>query len=675
MATTVSAIAIVNARRVWRGASVADGRATAAYPSNVNGVLIVNGYVVHVGTSEEVMRRYKVFADTVPTNRASDSCAVPGGRSRPFAVRIIDCQDRYCVYPGFIDSHVHLMDGGRSLLQPDLSFATSRGQLIDIIRPFADRLTDGCRGEWLVGRGWSEAVLGEWPHRDWLDEVSTDVPIVLYSKDVHSCVMNTAALRICHIIPGAADGDDLITSEEGGRIERDSNGQPNGILRDNAMFSARKYTPKTDSRDSKLSAFNAASEYLLSRGFTSAFSMMSTQFEDNISEVKFLQEMEEAGLMHLRVRYAVPAKDMDRLVNEFYSLVLGASQRHDAFTLPFRFTPTPLQQGGGYCILGAVKLFSDGSLSSRTAAMNRPFDYDVTTEGDVDSDGEEMAAFLQIAGSECRCGLLTMLRKDLQAAVLKIHSLNLQCCAHAIGDRAVATVNKALSQSAEVLRAEAKGCSGAIADFRLNPRSRVEHCQHVSNVAKEVKRMEAHSIIASMQPCHLLFDGDYVDELLGSHRKATSYIWNTFLHHNIRVALGSDWPVAPADVNDGLRGAVTRVPDVMASVAAEDAGTLTAAMLRYHSVWNEEECISMEMALRTYTYEGAYAAFLEDFVGTLEEGKFADVTIWSGDFLDESGMQSLGVQGKNSRWWPRGQEPRVVYTIVGGVVEYERHNE
>ena len=81
----------------------------------------------------------------------------------------------------------------------------------------------------------------------------------------------------------------------------------------------------------------------------------------------------------------------------------------------------------------------------------------------------------------------------------------------------------------------------------------------------------------------------------------------------------------------------------------------------------------MDAALRTYTYEGAYGMFMEDYVGTLEVGKLADISVWSDDWLDESGRVPMrGVAGENARWWPRHAEPQTVFTIVGGIVEYER---
>lgn len=684
----VSVIAIVNAKRVWRGGSAVDAGCTSSDPAPVDAVFIRDGLIDHVGTTAEVMQRYEAAQQAIAASPATPT-AVMGGRPRAPSARLIDCNHRRSVYPGFIDSHVHFMDGGRHLLAPQLDFVNGREQFIANLKEFVATHYNTAEGGWIFGGGWSEAVLGGWPAREWLDAVSPTIPMVMYSKDVHSCVMNEAALRHCHIIPGAADSDPLITHVEGGRIERDANGEPTGILRDNAMNLAKKYLPVTDPFSGKCAALEAASHYFLSNGFTSVFTMMSTRYADNVAEMAFLRQMEAEGKLRLRVRYGAPIEALDGLVEQFWKPVAASVQQNTrpqgSFTQPFRFTCTPPEQGGGYCILGAIKLFSDGSLSSQTAAMNRPFNKEVRTDGDVNSDLDDaaIAAFLLSKAdgdvAKCQCGLLTMPRMELRAAVHRAHSHNLQLCLHAIGDRAVATVNKVLSESSQWLKTQTTADTDAVvAAFQQYPRSRVEHCQHVSNVSKEVSRMAANGIIASMQPCHLLFDGDYVDALLGERRKNTSYIWATFLRSNIRVALGSDWPVAPADVNDGLRGAVTRVPDVMSALAAEQqAGerdeSAKAALKRYHDVWNESECISMDAALRTYTYEGAYGAFMEDYIGTIECGKWADVTVWSDDFLEPAvPMVSLGVAGEHSRWWPRGKEPVVDFTIVAGVVEYER---
>ncbi|KAK7196858.1 Amidohydrolase/Amidohydrolase family [Novymonas esmeraldas] len=687
-----SVLAIINARRVWRGASALQPAAASSYPPEVDALLVESGRISHIGATADVQRRYDALVAAMPADAAAAAPQpVEGGRPRTASHRVIDCAHRHAVYPGFIDSHVHFLDGGRLLLSPQLSFATCRAQFTAIVRDFVEHRYNRDEGGWVYGVGWSEAVLGCSPTREWLDEVSTEINMVMYSKDIHSAVMNTAALRSCHIIPGADDGEPLITSVDGGVIELDEHGVPNGVLRDNAILYTKRYTPQADTPTSQRRALEAAHEYLLSRGFTSVFSMMSTTFTDNITDIAFLAQMEREGAMRLRVRYGVPLNDVERFVERFYGGMAAdaaRSGRSDAFTRPYRFTMTPPAAGGGYLLLGAVKLFSDGSLSSRTAAMNRPYGCNVTTEGDIDSDLDDAAIgalLAERAGKRCQCGLLTMPRLELQAAIHLAHSHDLQCVVHAIGDRAVATVNRALCASADWLReraaaaAEPADVAADVARFRADPRSRVEHCQHMSNMAKEVARMSRYGIIASMQPCHLLFDGDYVDALLGQRRKDTSYMWGTLLAAHIRVDLGSDWPVAPADVNDGLRGAVTRVPDVMAALAAEEAQhqsqpapNTATALRRYHDTWNAAECISMDTALRTYTYEGAHGMFMEDHLGTLEVGKYADITVWTADWLDDAAMVPLaGVAGANARWWPRRQEPRVAYTIVGGIVEYD----
>ncbi|GET85597.1 hypothetical protein LtaPh_0308800 [Leishmania tarentolae] len=693
-----SVLAIVNARRVWRGASALQLDVASSYPPKVDALLVEGSRISFIGSTAEVQERYSALVAAQPADAAATAPQpVEGGRPRTASHRIIDCEHRHAVYPGFIDSHMHFLDGGRMLLAPQLGCATSRAQFTAIVRDFVEHRYSPKDGGWVYGFGWSEAVLGGSPTREWLDEVSTTIHLVMYSKDIHSAVMNTAALRSCHIISGADDGEPLITSVEGGVIELNENGQPNGVLRDNAIQLTKRYAPAADTPANQRRALEAATEHLLALGITSVFSMMSTTYTDNVNEIDFLAQMEREGKMRLRVRYGVPPNEVERFMGKFYQVMVtdaAQSGRSDAFTLPYRFTMTPPAAGGGYLLLGTVKLFADGSLSSRTAAMNRPYGYNVTTEGDIDSDLDDAAisAILkERSGQQCQCGLLTMPRLELESAIHVAHSNDLQCVVHAIGDRAVATVNRALCASADWLRKREVevGVAPTVARFRADPRSRVEHCQHMSNTAKEVKRMRQYGIIASMQPCHLLFDGDYVDMLLGQRRKDTSYMWGTLLAANIHVDLGSDWPVAPADVNDGLRGAVTRVPDVMAALVAEEAQhrgqqqaqssadstapSAATALQRYHDTWNPAECIPMDAALRTYTYEGAHGMFMEDYLGTLEVGKYADITVWTADWLDEAGMEQMGgVEGVNARWWPRHQEPHVAYTIVGGIIEYDR---
>lgn len=663
----VSVILIINAQRVWRGAPALKPEEDSSYPPGTDAVLLTDGVIAAVGATAELLPQYHALEAELQAG--DEAVAVMGGRPRPPSARLIDCGGKHVVYPGFIDSHVHFLDGGRQLRSPDLSAASNRDDFERVLR---EHLAGGhAEGAWLYGGGWSNAVLGGDPSREWLDAVSTDIPMVLFSKDVHSSVLNTAALRLCNLLPSGSS-DELVTEIEGGRIERDASGEPTGVLRDNALHHVQRFTPAADTPANQRLALEAAQAYFLRHGFTSVFSMMSTRFADNVSEVRFLTEAEREGSMRVRVRYGVPVSAMDAVVRNYHASVACDTGRTDAFRLPYRFTCTAPEAGGGYCVLGAVKLFSDGSLSSRTAAMTRPYGCDVATGGDINSDLEQAAIdAIRSAGPQCRCGLLTLPLPMLRSTVRAVHANHMQCVVHAIGDWAVASVNKALSESGEWLRAEAETeADERLADFDRCPRSRVEHFQHVANVNKEVGRMKANGIAASMQPCHLLFDGDYIDAMLGAHRKERAYIWASLLRGGVMVNLGSDWPVAPCDINDGLRGAVTRVPDVMAALAAEAQGRPVEGP-RYHEVWNAAECVSVDTALRWYTTDAAYGAFMEDYVGTVEVGKFADVTVWSGDWLDESGRQPL-MEGCDATWWRKGEEPQVLFTIVGGIVEYER---
>ncbi|CAD2222701.1 amidohydrolase [Angomonas deanei] len=656
-----SILALINAKKIYKGAPVLDRNAPSVYPPEVNAILMVDGRIHRIGTTKEVCALYESLTPSL--EKTTEEAPVEGGRKRASSARQVDCLGKYTLYPGFVESHAHFLDGGRSINNPWLENACSQEEFITILRDFTEHRYTGTG--WIFGGGWSEPVLGGCPTRHWLDTVSTDIPMVLYRKDVHTCVLNTAALRICHVL---GEEEPIIRNVSGGRIELDEAGEPNGILRDNAIHAVAKYFPPTDSPLNKESALHSATEYYLSRGFTTVFSMMSTQFKDHTADVLFLKDAERKGDLRIRVRYGAPLDSLSVVADTLYTPVKD-SGRTDTFTLPHRFTCIPPQEGGSFFFLGAIKLFGDGALGSRTAAMNRPYGYNVQTEGDINSELEDVdieKILVDPNRPECQCGLLIMQRGELQEAVRAVHARGLQVVAHGIGDRAVANVNKALCDSGRALRSAPDQTA-----FHQDPRSRVEHCQHIGNVSKEVSRMQECHIIASMQPCHLLFDGDYVEDLIGINRKNKSYLWGTFLKHNIRVNLGSDWPVAPADVCDGLRGAVTRVPDVMASLAAEKNGkTLPEGTKRYHEVWSKEECISMDDALRCYTYEAAHGAFLEDVVGSLEEGKYADVTVWSDDWLDSSNMVPLGDSGE--KWWRPADQPELLYTIVGGNIEFQK---
>jgi len=262
--------------------------------------------------------------------------------------------------------------------------------------------------------------------------------------------------------------------------------------------------------------------------------------------------------------------------------------------------------GSEFLKMGAVKAFADGSLGSGTAWMFEPFSDDPNNRGlplplmNPPSKMEELA------------------RKADEAGI--------QLCIHAIGDRAIAEI---LDMYARLGGEHAAG-----------HRYRVEHAQHMRR--EDFARFGKLGIVASMQPYHAIDDGRWAEKRIGPLRARTSYAWRSMLDAGAPLAFGSDWPVAPLDPLQGIYAALTRA-------TLDD---------RNPQGWIPEEQITLDEALRAYTYGSAYAAFQEKEKGTLAPGKLADLVVLSQDLFKI----------------PPGKirATRVDLTIVGGKVVYQR---
>jgi hypothetical protein len=264
--------------------------------------------------------------------------------------------------------------------------------------------------------------------------------------------------------------------------------------------------------------------------------------------------------------------------------------------------------GSDFLKLGAVKAFADGSLGSRTGWMFKPYDDDPGNSG--------LPMPLMIPPSK------------MEALARGADKAGIQLCTHAIGDRAVSTILDIYERLG--------------GDHPAAHRFRVEHAQHVQR--EDFARFGRLGIVASMQPYHAIDDGRWAEKRIGHERARSSYAWKSMLDAGAVLAFGSDWPVAPLDPLSGIYAAVTRA-------------TLDG---RNPDGWFPEQRLSVEEALRAYTWGCAYAAFQEMDKGTISPGKLADLVVLSEDLL---------------RIPPeRIKDVRVEITIVGGRVVYKADN-
>lgn len=449
------------------------------------------------------------------------------------------------VVPGLIDAHAHVGGLGFAMLGADLVGTASKAEIIQRLRAKAAQLKPG---EWLLGNGWDQ---NDWPQQSFptaaeLDAVFPDRPVWLSRVDGHAGWANSAAMRA---VPRDLAGN---WQPDGGMIQRDAAGKPNGIFIDNAMLLVEHARPAPD---------EATSERALALGMRAAVEHGLTGVHDagiTLAELRRYQRLADRGQMPLRI-YAMADGNSDALE----SLCRNGLYRHPSGLLQMR----------------AVKLYADGALGSRGAAMLEDYS---------DDHGNR--------------GLLVMSADELAVASAKAKRCGVQVATHAIGDRG----NRlALDTYAHALGADVAG----------DHRWRVEHAQILAPA--DLARFAQLHVIASMQPTHATSDMPWAQERVGAQRIVGAYAWRQLRDSGARLAFGSDFPVESVDPRLGLYSAVSR-----ADGEGKPAGG-----------WMPQEKLNAFEALRGFTLDAAYAGFGENELGSLAPGKRADFVVLAEDPL------------------------------------------
>jgi predicted amidohydrolase YtcJ len=343
----------------------------------------------------------------------------------------------------------------------------------------------------------------------------------------------------------------------GGVIVRDARGEPTGALKDAAMALVDQVIP-APTRAERRAAIERALREAASLGVTSVQDMANPPVD--YGDLGMLAELLGEGRLTARV-YVAP-------------LITGVE---DQAKLGIRRA-----FGGPSLRIGALKGYADGSLGSRTAYFFEPF---------LDQPGNR--------------GLLSDTMQPLSRTreyLARADATGLQVCIHAIGDAAISTV---LDLYAEVEK------TGGPRDRRW----RIEHAQHMA--AKDFDRFAALKVIASVQPYHAIDDGRWAEARIGHDRASRTYAFRTFRDHGVRLAFGTDWPVAPLNPMLTLYAATTR-----ATLDERNPGG-----------WFPEQKLSIEEAIESYTLGSAYAEFQEHEKGSITPGKLADFVLLSEDVL------------------------------------------
>ncbi|WP_375206801.1 amidohydrolase [Hyphococcus sp.] len=447
------------------------------------------------------------------------------------------------LYPGFTDAHAHLLGIGLRELTLNLEEVGSIAELVSIVEANVQHTGEN---ETVYGRGWIETGWpeGRMPTRDDLDPVSPDNPVLLTRADGHALVANSATLDAAGITDETPDPD-------GGKIERDETGRATGILIDNAQGLVRGLLGET-SEAKKREAYAKASEVYTSYGWTGIHAMSVDP-----ANVDMIETLSEQGALKLRVYNSIDQSGLDALIES-----------------------GPRASENGHVITRAIKLYMDGALGSRGAALMEPY-----------SDRPDTSGLLLMKKEEA----MPVLNKALEAGV--------QVNTHAIGDRG----NKLLLDWYEE--------TFAAHPDKTDLRWRDEHTQILRT--EDIPRYAELGVIASMQPSHAIGDLYFAPDRLGADRLAGAYAWRSLIDAGAIIAGGSDAPVERGDPLIEFYAAVAR----RGLDGYQDEN------------WRPEEAVTRAEALKIFTLWPAYASFQEDTLGAIEPGKRADFTVFSKDIM------------------------------------------
>ena len=487
-----------------------------------------------------------------------EAVAVAGGRISATGARagleaaigpdteVIDLKGA-AMFAGFVDAHAHLLGIGMRELTLNLEGVGSVSELVEIAAAAAQETE---AGDVIFGRGWIETGWPEarFPTRADLDQASTDHPIIFERADGHALVANSAAIERAGVTRETADPD-------GGRIERDAEGAPTGMFIDNAMnlVTALIAAP---SEAQKREAYEVGGDVYAAYGWTGLHNVSVDP-----ADVSIIEQEAAAGRLPIRVYNAIEKSGYDALVER-----------------------APRRDNSGRIVTRAIKLYADGALGSRGAALSAPYADQPDTSGLLLLTQEEAAPFFERA-----------LRDGVQIAT------------HAIGDRGNKLVLDWYEAAFSAVPAEERKVP--------NPRWRIEHAQILHD--EDIARFASLGVIASMQPSHAIGDFYFAPARLGDARLDGAYAWRSLIDAGAIIAGGSDAPVERGDP----------LIEFYAAVARKDLEGKSGGD------WRPGEKASRAEALAMFTSAAAFASFQESDLGTIETGKKADFTVFSKDIM------------------------------------------
>jgi predicted amidohydrolase YtcJ len=493
-------------------------------PEVLKNLMIWNGREDHFQQGSITM--YDGFLDTVAVT--SDRRATP--------------ETKWAV-PGFTDSHIHLVNYGLAQSLPILDGLV----LEDIQKTLQSHIRTVRQHQWIRGRGWEAACRrqGGFPDRLELDGLGMDNPIALSSKDGHAIWLNSRALHELGM-------DASIADPAGGRYYRRADGSLTGVAVETAADIVRQKIPAVPESEKRESLRKAVAG-LLSRGIVAVHSF------EGISELDLLISMSASGELPLKVMTYINLEDFDRILS--------------------RGCRTGDQWHGVH--MGGLKLYADGTLGSRTAAVNRPYSGEPENTGIDVMDPEQLA------------------EESMRAA-----SHGYPTAIHAIGDRAVSHALQALI----AVRKAFPGVKGL----------RIEHAQLIDR--EDLEMFSKFDICASVQPCHMISDIDMA-ERYWSNQTGMFYPYRSLADSGARIVFGSDAPIDDETPLHYLDAAITR---------RRDRGIWS------RRAWHPGECMRAVDALKAVTTVPAALENNGKRRGFLLPGYPADIVVLNRNPFDTS---------------------------------------
>ena len=548
---------------------VALGSAQAAEP-----VLIHNAKGLTLDSQGHVLRFDALLTDDKGRIKATGKFAALQAQAGK-SVRRIDAQGKVLM-PGLIDAHGHISDLGLTRRSLELRDTPDLAAALAAVKTYAAQHPDA---SWLLGSGWNQAIwkLNRFPTSQELDSAESQRPVWLARVDGHAGWANSRALQLAGITRDTPD-------PVGGRIEHLANGEPSGVLVDAATDLIDRKVPPASAAELS-AAMEQAQKELLSLGLTSVTDAGISNEVDLL-----LRDMAQSGRLKLRI------DGMGRITDKALMTRLRASG------------PVQPMNDGAYS-LRAIKVFADGALGSRGAALLTPY-----------SDAPESR------------GLLFQSDAELTASIRPFVEQGFQINVHAIGDAANHQVLGAFEAMGRVF--------GNTRSRAL--RHRIEHAQVIA--LTDIPRFAQLGVIASVQPVHATSDMNMAEDRVGPVRIQGAYAWQRLLKSGARLACGSDFPVEEPTPWAGLYAALPRQ-----DAAGQPPGG-----------WYGSQVMSRTEALACFTTWAAYAAHREDETGSLAPGHRADFILVDRDPLSVPAKEIL--QTKVLQTWVGGQ---LVYAAEG----------